>query len=115
MPLSHSADPAELSSLAGSIRDQFLVFYSSRDASGALWCPDCIAVDRLVQNTFGPSDGPSALIVYVGQKAEWKSPTNPFRGEPWKVESVPTIIRVQDGARLVDGDIARTLASFLQK
>lgn len=26
----------------------------------------------------------------------WKSPSNPFRGNPWKVTGVPTIIRVKD-------------------
>lgn len=35
-----------------------------------LGCQDCVAVDRTIQDTFGPEDGPCAVIVYVGQKPE---------------------------------------------
>jgi hypothetical protein len=31
---------------------------------------DCRDADPTVQEIFGPSDGPEALIVYVGQKTE---------------------------------------------
>ncbi|KAJ7597400.1 hypothetical protein C8J56DRAFT_318423 [Mycena floridula] len=61
---------------------------------------DCRAVDELVQNTFRGTDSPSALMYFVGDKPTWKSPTNIFRGEPWKVESVPTIIKMRDGKEL---------------
>jgi hypothetical protein len=26
----------------------------------------------------------------------WKTPSNIFRGEPWQVTSVPTVIKVED-------------------
>jgi hypothetical protein len=69
---------------------QYLVFYASRDESGIMWCPvslfnrchatyvspmvnpsfkDCRDVEEQVTSAFGP-EGPSALIVYVGQKPE---------------------------------------------
>ncbi|PCH34208.1 hypothetical protein WOLCODRAFT_160690 [Wolfiporia cocos MD-104 SS10] len=115
MPLGETQDPAQPQHLADGVHDDFLIFYASRDDTGKLWCPDCAAVDGLLQQKFGPGNGPSGLIVYVGQRAEWKSPSNPFRAEPWKVESIPTIIRVRDGARLVDKEIqAHSLSSFLQ-
>ena len=38
MPLQHSPDPAEPSWVQGVTAD-FLIFYSSRDESGKLWCP----------------------------------------------------------------------------
>jgi len=113
MPVRESEDPAQPSTLENGIREDFLLFYASRDEAGKMWCPDCVAVDDLVQRTFGPKDGPSVFIVHVGQRAEWKSQLNPFRADPWKVESIPTIIRVRDGARLVDKEIDDRLASFL--
>ncbi|KAI0734394.1 hypothetical protein C8Q72DRAFT_770184 [Fomitopsis betulina] len=112
MPIHETEDPAHLSALA-SVDQAFLVFYSSRDVSGTLWCPDCRDVEELVQKTFGPKDAPSALIVYIGQRAAWKDPGNPFRGEPWNVQGVPTIIRARDGARLEE-EIETQLASFTQ-
>jgi len=113
MPLHQLQDPTSPSHLKEA-QGPFLIFYSSRDESGELWCPDCRAVDALIRESFGP-EGHSGIIVYVGQRAEWKSPANAFRGDPWNVQSVPTIIRVRDGARLVDADIKHSLASFLQQ
>jgi len=111
MPIHETEDPAHPSALAG-VDQEFLVFFSSRDETGTLWCPDCREVEALVHKVFGPDDGPSALVVYVGQRAAWKDPTNPFRGEPWKVPSIPTIIRARDGARLAE-EIETQLASFI--
>ncbi|KAI0783312.1 hypothetical protein C8Q75DRAFT_726212 [Abortiporus biennis] len=114
MPLRATDDPAKsIESVQKDIGDaQFLVFFSSR-TSGKLWCPDCVRVEQLVLDTFGNEDAPKALIVYVGQRAEWKSSSNVFRGEPWKVSSVPTILRLSDGAQLVDSEIqGDSLASF---
>lgn len=36
------------------------------------WPPtqDCVAVEELIHRRFEASDGPSGLIVYVGQRAE---------------------------------------------
>ncbi|KAI0361050.1 hypothetical protein OH77DRAFT_1543710 [Trametes cingulata] len=113
MPLQDSPDPAEPSWVQGVTAD-FLIFFSSRDESGKLWCPDCVDVEGVVQETFGPVDGPSGLIVYVGQRAEWKTPLNPFRAGPWNVDSVPTVIRTRDGARLVE-EIPERLASFVRE
>ncbi|KIK49524.1 hypothetical protein CY34DRAFT_69661 [Suillus luteus UH-Slu-Lm8-n1] len=94
MPLREVEFPSDPSDLEHA-KEQFLIFYSSR-VNGQLWCPDCVAVDRTIQDTFGPEDGPCAVIVYVGQKPEWKTPSNIFRGEPWQVTSVPTVIKVED-------------------
>jgi len=116
MPLTVVADASELHVPD---TDTFLIFYSSRDEDGKLWCPDCVAVDGLVQEKFSPADGPSGLIVHVGQRDEWKTPSNTFRGEPWKIQYIPTIIRIRDGkddVRLVDSDeIIVRLGSILSK
>ncbi|KAF8899089.1 hypothetical protein BD779DRAFT_1486964 [Infundibulicybe gibba] len=95
MPLNYadagSIDPFHLQS----VPEDFLIFYSSV-VDGKLWCPDCVEVEDIVQQTFNNTDGPSALIVYVGDRKQWKTPDNVFRGEPWKVQSVPTIIKVKN-------------------
>ncbi|KAH9858329.1 hypothetical protein C2E23DRAFT_177243 [Lenzites betulinus] len=114
MPLQESQDPAT-PSWAQSVTTDFLIFYASRDANGRLWCPDCVAVENLVQQTFGPSDGPSGVLVYVGQRADWKSPSNAFRAGPWHLNSIPTIIRTRDGARLVEDEITERLAAFVRE
>ncbi|KAI9056990.1 hypothetical protein FKP32DRAFT_1584431, partial [Trametes sanguinea] len=82
---------------------------------GKLWCPDCVAVEEVVRATFGPPDGPSGVIVYVGQKPVWKTPSNPFRAGPWNVSSIPTVIRTRDGARLVEGEISDRLPAFVRE
>ncbi|KAK7695021.1 hypothetical protein QCA50_002209 [Cerrena zonata] len=112
MPIHTTEDPAKLESVKGA-SEKFLIFFSSRNEGGKLWCPDCVAVEELIERTFAPADAPDALLVYVGQKPEWKSPANVFRGPPFNVGSIPTIIRVHDGARLVDGDFHESLATFL--
>ncbi|KAH9897881.1 hypothetical protein C8Q73DRAFT_376168 [Cubamyces lactineus] len=146
MPLQHSPDPAEPSWVQGVTAD-FLIFYSSRDESGKLWCPvrprpclrvvnirpdrtdpdflassflpypcqDCVAVENVVEQTFGSADGPSAVIVYVGQRTAWKTPSNPYRTGPWNVSSIPTVVRSRDGARLVEEEISERLAAFVRE
>ncbi|KAI0066495.1 hypothetical protein BV25DRAFT_1390313 [Artomyces pyxidatus] len=95
MPLNTAQNPLDLSSF-DDIKEQFVIFYSSRDEEGKMWCPDCRAVEDLVERTFSPIGGPSALVIYVGQKPEWKTPDNPFRGPAWDVQSVPTIVRLSN-------------------
>ncbi|KAL5535681.1 hypothetical protein ACEPAF_3775 [Sanghuangporus sanghuang] len=94
MPISTSSDPADIASVANSGAD-YLVFYSSVDkTSNQMWCPDCRRVEDIVCTAFEPADAPSALIVYVGQRHDWRgNSNNPFRGSPWNVSSVPTILR----------------------
>ena len=69
----------------------------------------------MVLDAFSLLDAPSLLIVYVGQRAEcvlnkllccvritisppsWKGQQqNVFRGDPWNVSSVPTLVRTRD-------------------
>jgi len=114
MPIRESTDPASAEDVKGASED-FLIFMSSRNEEGKLWCPDCVAVEDLIQTTFQSDQGPSAFIVYVGQKPAWKSPTNMCRSEPFNVKSIPTIIRRRDDERLVEEEITRhSLASFTE-
>ncbi|KAI6120674.1 hypothetical protein EDD16DRAFT_1574764 [Pisolithus croceorrhizus] len=97
MPLQEAELPAGFTSLrTGQYR--YLIFFSSR-VDGRMWCPDCVAVEKLVNETFVPESGPSAAVVYVGQKAEWKSQDNAFRKGPWHITSIPTIVRLNDVSR----------------
>ncbi|RDX51902.1 hypothetical protein OH76DRAFT_1346010 [Lentinus brumalis] len=114
MPLQHSPDPAE-SSWAQDVKAEYLIFFSSRDESGKPWCPDCRAIEGLLEEAFGPAESPSAMILYVGQRSAWKTPANPYRAPPWSVQSVPTIVRTRDGARLADEEISQHLDSFIRE
>lgn len=116
MPLNTAPNPFELSSYEG-VNENFVIFYASRDESGRMWCPDCRDVEDVVTRTFAPADGPSGLIVYVGQKAEWKTEKNVFRSMPWHIESIPTIVKLKDKAevsRLVEGEIIGKLAALVE-
>ncbi|ESK92668.1 duf953 domain protein [Moniliophthora roreri MCA 2997] len=73
--------------------DGYVVFYSSI-VDGQLWCPDCRKVESLVKDTFSTPDAPPAVIVYVGDKPAWKTLSNVFRGEPWNLTSIPTIVKL---------------------
>lgn len=118
MPLQEAELPAEVAALATG-QNCFLVFFSSR-MDGKLWCPDCVAVENLINETFAPESSPFAVLVYVGQKAEWKSQDNIFRKDPWCLTSIPTIVRLNDAgeeiSRLVEDDLLDPIkfSSFVQ-
>ncbi|KAF8808135.1 hypothetical protein BYT27DRAFT_6604062 [Phlegmacium glaucopus] len=77
------------------VPERFIIFYASITENDQMWCPECTAVDNLVRNTFS-EDGPAALVVYVGNRMQWKSPLNIYRQEPWKITNVPTIVRLRE-------------------
>ncbi|KAG8219581.1 hypothetical protein J3R82DRAFT_532, partial [Butyriboletus roseoflavus] len=102
-------------------KERIIIFFASRlPESNSLWCPDCLAAEDLIRNTFGSEQGPPAVLAYVGQRSDWKTPDNIFRKEPWKVKVIPTIIKLDEAGeeigRLVDGQnlISEELASFIQ-
>lgn len=114
MPLSTRQEDTDLLSLRQAPGLKFLVFYSSI-VDGQLWCPDCRRVEQLVNDKLLNSDL-DAVIIYVGDRHEWKTSSNVYRKEPWKVSSIPTIIRLRDGTeegRLVDEDIEGGLVDFI--
>lgn len=116
MPLNTAPIPLQLSSYED-IKENFVIFYSSRDESGKMWCPDCRDVEDLIARKFAPADGPSGLIIYVGQRLEWKTEANKFRSAPWRIQSIPTIVRVNEGVevgRLVEGAVVGDLASLIE-
>jgi len=112
MPLRIAEGPVDPQALKDAA-EQYLIFYSSI-VDGKSWCPDCRDVEDLVKETFSSEDSPSALIVYVGDRAEWKSPSNVLRAQPWSLTDIPTIIRLRDRARLVEREIAGGLAEFVE-
>ncbi|RSH93154.1 hypothetical protein EHS25_007507 [Saitozyma podzolica] len=84
----------------------FLIFYSSV-VDGQMWCPDCRNVEGTVKEVFDGFDKPRGIIIWVGDRTEWRTPSNSARVD-WKVSSIPTILRIQDGketARLVENEI----------
>ncbi|QRV80190.1 thioredoxin-like protein [Ceratobasidium sp. AG-Ba] len=119
MPLIHSPTPGLIASLGGNAPPTrpFLVFYSDI-VDGQMWCPDCRNVEQVVKRAFDNEDGPTGIIRWVGNRADWKSPSNVYRRD-YGVSSVPTIIRLKDGkedARLVDREIldSAKLKEFLE-
>lgn len=87
----------------------FVIFYSS-EVDGKMWCPDCVAVDPLIQEIFSGSETPAALLVYVGDRAQWKSRDNKYRQAPYNVTGVPTIVKTKEGhptERLVESQIQK--------
>ncbi|KAJ3789258.1 hypothetical protein GGU10DRAFT_305476 [Lentinula aff. detonsa] len=116
MPI-HIADPTTTPESLAKASEEYLIFYSSI-VNGEMWCPDCLAVEDLVKNTFSSEDAPSALIIYTGDRPTWKSPSNVFRSGPFGVQCVPSIVKIQNGkevTRLVDqGEIIPGLGHLVQ-
>jgi len=78
---------------------------------------DCRDVEDLVARTFSPPDGPSGLIIYVGQRPEWRTEANVFRSAPWRIQSIPTIVKLKDAVefrRLVEDEIISDLAALVE-
>ena len=144
LPLKQSQAPSTLhlaNSDQATMTQQYTykIYYSSRDASGIMWCPDCRAVEsqsgvnfQWRRTSWVPRfclpfiwnacwEIPEAEIIYTGQRAEWKSPRNPYRQAPWSVTSVPTILKISpEGgvvARIQDDDIlnAVKMEEFLKE
>ncbi|KAF8204029.1 hypothetical protein BJ912DRAFT_1052777 [Pholiota molesta] len=107
-----SIDPRTLQT----VPDRYVIFYSSV-VDGEMWCPDCRAVEQLVKETFS-DESLSGLIVYVGDRTQWKTPSNIYRQEPWHITSVPTIVKQIDGkevGRLEDDTaILKDLKNFVK-
>jgi len=112
----HVADGSIDNITLTTVPERFIIFYSSI-VDGQMWCPDCRVVDNLVKETFS-ADAPEGLIVYVGDRTQWKSPTNVYRQKPWNITNVPTIVRLKDGkedGRLADdAQILSGLAEFVK-
>ncbi|KAJ6621145.1 hypothetical protein B0H10DRAFT_1017224 [Mycena sp. CBHHK59/15] len=111
MPL-NVADPASLTDRP----EGFLIFYANV-VDGQMWCSDCRAVDDVVRTTFTAPNAPLAVIVYVGNKPEWKALDNVFRVEPFNIKEIPTIIKLREKkeiGRLVDAEIKTGLPAFLE-
>ncbi|KAF8910148.1 hypothetical protein CPB84DRAFT_1764727 [Gymnopilus junonius] len=98
------------------VPEHFVVFYSSI-VNGEMWCPDCRRVEDIVKETFSGDDH-DVLIVYVGDRTQWKNPTNIYRQEPWHITNVPTIIRLkngkEDGRLSDDQEILNELKTFVK-
>ncbi|KAK1541976.1 hypothetical protein CPAR01_05363 [Colletotrichum paranaense] len=91
----------------------FFITFTTSDHpdTGESWCPDVRAALPRIIAAFSPSSAPEMAFVEVGQRPEWRVPTNVFRTK-WNVNNVPTIVRFElsDGelketARLVEGEI----------
>ncbi|KAL0936362.1 Thioredoxin domain-containing protein C21C3.12c [Colletotrichum truncatum] len=90
----------------------FITFTTSNlPETGESWCPDVRAALPQINAAFSAEGAPKMSFVEVGQRPEWKVPTNVYRTK-WNVNNVPTIVRYQrvDGqvketGRLVEGEI----------
>jgi len=115
MPLYYADDSIDPYTLHR-VPEQFIIFFSSI-TDGQMWCPDCRAVEDIVKATFAV-DGPAALVVYVGNREQWKSPLNIYRQVPWKITNVPTIVRLREGedvGRLAsESEIMSGLSEFVR-
>ncbi|KAJ7170153.1 hypothetical protein C8R46DRAFT_225392 [Mycena filopes] len=114
MPLHIADSPIEPAALLNR-PEEFLIFYSDV-VDGEMWCPDCRVVDEQIREAFAGANSPSAAIIYVGNKPEWKSMDNVFRGDPLKITDVPTIVKLSENkevGRLVDKEIKAGLDKFI--
>ncbi|ORY79277.1 hypothetical protein BCR35DRAFT_304670 [Leucosporidium creatinivorum] len=73
----------------------FLIFFASvEESTGKSWCPDCVRVEPTIEQHVPQA---RSSLIYVGQRADWKSPENAFR-QAFGLKGVPTIVRVESSA-----------------
>ncbi|KAL1637742.1 hypothetical protein SLS58_009169 [Diplodia intermedia] len=89
------------------------------------WCGDCVAAEPLVERKFdgggkcgGEEEGKKCWVVWVGDKAEWRTPENVWRKAPFGVTHLPTLVKVTPEGKwekLVEGDVynQRKLDAFV--
>lgn len=96
-----------------------ILFMASIDPeTGKSWCPDCRDADPVVLQAFdswhtSSTKGSKALFItcFVGQKVEWKTPDCEFKGPPYDLKCVPTLIvhgiegRMEEGQLLKKEDV----------
>ncbi|GJJ13175.1 hypothetical protein Clacol_007426 [Clathrus columnatus] len=90
----HKASPAKVVDYTISSRSD-TANIASRDENGEMWCPDCRKVESVVKDMFARSDK-RGLVVYVGNKPEWKSEQNTYR-RAFGVQNIPSIIIIENG------------------
>lgn len=92
MPLINASAPPAVEGTTGT---QYIVFFASGEPS---WCPDCRDAVPALEAVFGSSDAkaPTAHLVCVGERAEWRTPANQYRNAPWNLDGVPTVIRYEN-------------------
>ncbi|KAF4962383.1 hypothetical protein FSARC_9549 [Fusarium sarcochroum] len=92
----------------------YVVYFASGEPS---WCPDCRDALPALNAVFGDNSAPTAHIVRVGSREEWKGNSkNKYRNAPYNIQGVPTVVKVkygQDVGRL--GDIESQNESDLRK
>ncbi|KAF2208194.1 hypothetical protein CERZMDRAFT_62239 [Cercospora zeae-maydis SCOH1-5] len=106
--------PSSASSLSipASSQALFIVFLASKDPQTQKpWCPDVVATLPTLEATFTGAKKPTVAFVEVGQRPEWRVPTNVFRTK-WNVHNVPTLVKyenlggeIKETGRLVEREI----------
>ncbi|TDZ22284.1 Thioredoxin domain-containing protein [Colletotrichum orbiculare MAFF 240422] len=90
----------------------FITFTTSNlPETGESWCPDVRVALPHLNATFSADGAPEMAFVEVGQRPEWKVPTNVYR-TTWNINNVPTLVRFEraggvtkETGRLVEGEI----------
>ncbi|KNC83102.1 hypothetical protein SARC_04640 [Sphaeroforma arctica JP610] len=71
------------------------------------WCPDCLNLVPPATKAFEGLSGPNDIMYLfnVGDKEVWRNPENPLRTDDrTKLTAIPTIIDMNSGVRLVEGE-----------
>ncbi|CAI6327480.1 unnamed protein product [Periconia digitata] len=112
MPINQSfqlpATAQDLPLAASAKSPLYLVFVSSiHPETGLSWCPDVRAAMPIIEAAFNKDErkGLELGIVEVGQRPEWKEPTNVFRTQ-WNVHNVPCLVRYERKGE--DGSVVET-------
>lgn len=100
MPLIPASAPPTLD--ASSSNPQYIVFFASGEPS---WCPDCRDAVSALETVFGDAssstdDTPTAHLVQVGERPEWRTTDNKYRVAPWNVNCVPSVVRYENVSSL---------------
>ncbi|CCT70596.1 uncharacterized protein FFUJ_06583 [Fusarium fujikuroi IMI 58289] len=92
----------------------YVVYFASGEPS---WCPDCRDALPALNAVFGGASDPTAYIVRVGSREEWRAtPKNKYRLPPYNINGVPTVVKVKNGTEVGRlGDKESQIESSLRK
>jgi thiol-disulfide isomerase/thioredoxin len=71
----------------------FVLFFASGTPP---WCPDCRDAQPHLESVFKADDAPVLHVVRVGEREQWKTPSNKWRAEPYRIGEIPTLVRLED-------------------
>ncbi|KAH9489331.1 Thioredoxin domain-containing protein 17 [Bulinus truncatus] len=87
----------------------YVLFTGDKDKNGLSWCSDCEKAEPVIERNLDKIKGRSVFYYcFVGDRDQWKNPTNPFRvDQMFQLKCIPTLVKVGTPKRLTEDQCCR--------